>query len=85
MRLDLVDGANGYGFRNSDTGPNDAGCQTADRKRSSCPYREAVSGLSHVIVISSRTRPSAAWRATCVPLKGSIQAGFGLGAWSIAL
>src|SRR6516162_5789913 len=38
----------------------------------------------HAIVISSRTRPSAAWRATCLPLSGSIHAGFG-GAWSTAL
>ena len=47
--------------------------------RRAWPRRAIALACPHAIVISSRTRPSAAWRATCLPLKDSIQADFARG------
>src|SRR6516164_11423162 len=52
--------------------------------RRAWPRRAIALACPHAIVISSRTRPSAAWRATWLPLTGSTQADFGGWAWSTA-
>src|SRR6516225_11437885 len=53
--------------------------------RRAWPRRAIVLACPYAIAISSRIRPSAAWRATWLPLKGSTQADFGGGAWSTAV